>query len=174
MSDPFVAEIRMFAGNFAPRGWAFCNGQLLSITQNTALFSLLGTTYGGDGQSTFALPDLQGRVPLQPGQGPGLRNRLLGEVGGLETVTLTAANLPNHNHQAFASTGAANTATAQGGLLASTTADNPIYAAPGTGTPLTMGPSAVGSNDALPHNNMQPFITMTFIIALQGIFPPRG
>jgi microcystin-dependent protein len=172
--DPFVAEIRMFGGNYAPRGWAFCNGQLLSISQNTALFSLLGTTYGGDGKTTFALPNLQGRVPLQPGQGPGLSLRDLGEVGGRETVTLTPAQIPAHTHQLYASTGAANTANPQGAMLAVTAADNPIYAAPGTGLELTMGPNAVGANDAQPHNNMQPYFTITFIIALEGVFPPRG
>jgi len=176
MSDPFVAEIRMFAGNFAPTGWAMCDGQLLPISQNTALFSLLGTFYGGDGRTTFALPDLRGRIPLQQGQGPGLSNRDLGETGGSSTVTLLTTEIPSHTHQIKAVTASGTStdptnktwAQARYGRVA-----DQIYA---TGAPDTQmssnAMSTVGSG--LPHNNMSPYLCVTFIIALQGIYPPRG
>lgn len=174
MTDQFVAEIRMFAGNFAPKGWAFCNGQILPISQNTALYSLLGTTYGGDGKVTFGLPDLQGRVPLGQGQGPGLTDRVLGEEDGAQTVTLTDAQLPNHSHAARASTGAANTGDPSNALLAATTAANPLYVG-ATGSALSMnGGSLSQAGTRQPHNNLQPYLVVNFIIALQGIFPPRG
>jgi microcystin-dependent protein len=168
--DPYIAEIRMFAGNFAPRGWAFCNGQILSIAQNTALFSLLGTTYGGNGQTTFALPDLQGRLPMHPGNGAGLTPRSLGEVSGVETVTLILNQIPQHTHQAKASTEDANSATplnATWGL-----ASEQLYR---VDAGVTMAPNAlalVGSGQ--PHNNLQPYLVINFIIALQGVYPPRG
>lgn len=171
--DPFVAEIRIFAGNFAPRGWAFCNGQLLPISQNTALFSLLGTTYGGDGRVTFALPDLQGRAPMHPGQGPGLSFHNLGEQGGAETNTLSSAGIPSHVHgTAFnATSGPATTSDPQNNLHART-AEN-IYGS--RGTSVDMAPGSVGlSGGSQPHNNMQPYLSLNFIIALQGIFPPRS
>jgi microcystin-dependent protein len=174
MADPFVAEIRIFPFNFAPKGWAFCNGQILPISQNTALFSLLGTTYGGDGKSTFALPNLQGNAPMHPGQGQGLSLRDLGEIGGAENVTLLVSEIPLHPHtmQAFATpadlkepqAGAVLTRT-QNGALYNTTISNIVQMAPQALTP------AGGSQ---PHNNMQPYLTLNFCIALQGVFPPRG
>lgn len=174
MTDQFVAEIRMFAGNFPPKSWALCNGQLLAINQNTALFSLLGTTYGGDGKVNFGLPNLQGRVPLGQGQGLGLTDRVLGEQDGLQAVTLTDAELPNHSHTARASTAAANTGDPSNALLAATTAANPLYVG-ATGSALSMnGGSLQQAVTRQPHNNLQPYLVVNFIIALQGIFPPRG
>jgi microcystin-dependent protein len=168
--DPYIAEIRIFAGNFAPRGWAFCNGQILSIAQNTALFSLLGTTYGGNGQTTFALPNLQGRLPMHPGNGPGLTPRTLGETSGSETVTLIQSQIPAHTHQARASTEDANSATpanATWGL-----ASEQLYR-PDAGA--TMSPTALtAAGSSQPHNNLQPYLVVNFIIALQGVFPPRS
>jgi microcystin-dependent protein len=174
MADPFVAEIRIFAGNFAPKGWAFCNGQLLPLSQNTALFSLLGTTYGGDGKSTFALPDLQGRAPMHPGQGPGLSNRSLGEEVGTDTVTILEAEMPSHNHtmRADGSTGG----PLGGGANASSPVNNYLGATvkyqSSTSPQVQMAPLA-SAGGSLPHNNLQPFLTLNFIIALQGVFPPR-
>ena len=172
MSDQFVAEIRMFAGNFAPLGWAFCNGQILPIAQNTALFALLGTTYGGDGKSTFALPDLRMRAPLHPGAGPGLTPRWLGESGGAATVSLSASQIPAHTHSMQAIAGLATTTVANGNMLATVNAPNPPYHDPTM--PAQMGPGVLGANGSgAPHENMQPYLTLSFIIALQGIFPPR-
>lgn len=170
MADPFVAEIRMFGFNFAPRGWAFCDGQLLPISQNTALFSLLGTTYGGNGKSNFALPNLQGRVPMFWGDGPGLSLRDIGEMGGSETVSLLASEVPAHTHALQAQSAAATTAQPSGRLA---TAAQPVYAA---GAPNTaMAPDSVAiAGDDQPHNNMQPSLTLNFCIALQGVYPPRG
>jgi microcystin-dependent protein len=174
MADPFVAEIRIFPFKFAPKGWAFCDGQILPISQNTALFSLLGTTYGGNGQSTFALPNLQGSAPMHPGQGQGLSLRDLGEMSGVETVTLLVSELPFHPHtmQAFATpadlkepqAGAVLTRN-QNGSIYNTTISNFVTMAPQALTPTGGG---------LPHNNMQPYLTLNFCIALQGVFPPRG
>lgn len=170
MTDPFVAEIRIFPFTFAPTGWAFCNGQLLPISQNTALFSLLGTTYGGDGKSTFALPDLQGRAPMHTGQGVGLSLRDLGESSGAETVALSQAEMPAHSHA----------------LQASSTAGDrpdPTGSYTGTGISLYAPASALGAMDSgalapaggsAPHNNMQPYLTFNFCIALQGVFPQRS
>jgi microcystin-dependent protein len=174
MSNQFVAEIRIFAGNFAPTGWALCNGQLLPISQNTALFSLLGTTYGGNGTSNFALPNLQGSVPLQAGQGPGLSLRDLGEVGGEQSVTLLQTEMPAHSHGVQGASpggqpGPTNNAWASGqkGL-------GNLYA-PTSGNNVQMNPFAMSiTGGNLPHNNMPPFLGLTFIIALQGVFPPRG
>lgn len=175
MADPFLAEIKIVPYNFAPRGWAFCNGQVLSISQNTALFSLLGTTYGGDGRTTFALPNLQGAAPLHPGQGPGLSERYLGERGGAGQVTLIAAEMPEHTHKALAD--AVGARDVQPG--------NATWAPPGAGRGLTLYNPEIGAGqgmaiDALipagggqPHNNLPPYLTLNFIIALQGIFPPR-
>jgi microcystin-dependent protein len=172
MADPFVAEIRIFPFSFAPKGWAFCDGQLMPISQNTALFSLLGTTYGGDGKSTFALPDMQGNAPMHPGQGPGLSLHDLGETGGSETVTLLESEMPAHSHSLNASKADAieRVPTAQlpakgvGGIVA--------YAAPGALTQLSFtGLTPNGSS--FPHNNMMPYLTLNFCIALQGVFPPR-
>jgi len=170
--DPFVAEIRIFPFNFAPKGWAWCDGQLLPLSQNTALFSLLGTTYGGDGKSNFALPDLQGNAAMHPGQGPGLSLHDLGETGGSETVTLLESEIPNHSHQVHADTldaadtnvpsPAASYAQSTGGTLYQTSHD----------TTLADNALAPAGGDQ-PHNNMQPYLTVHFNIALQGVFPPR-
>lgn len=171
MSEPFVAEIRIFAGNFAPNGWAFCDGQLLPISQNTALFSLLGTVYGGNGQSTFALPNLQGSAPMQPGNGPGLTPRQLGERGGTETVTLTETQIPNHSHTLRAAP--------DPGDLNAPTPDRSIARSAGgfayRQTPGSMVPLAESSSQpaggSQGHNNMHPYLTMHFIIALVGLYP---
>jgi microcystin-dependent protein len=174
VASPFLAEIRIFPFNFAPTGWALCNGQLLPISQNTALFALLGTTYGGDGKSTFALPDLEGLSAMHPGQGPGLSLHDLGEVGGSDTVTLLQSEIPFHTH------------TLRG---TNTTGDNPtpgentlarpgstmIYQQNSSANLVQMAPQALmASGSSLPHNNLMPYLTLNFCIALQGIFPPRG
>ena len=175
MADPFVAEIRIVGFNFAPTGWAFCNGQLLPISQNTALFSLLGTTYGGNGQSTFALPDMQGSTPMHPGQGPGLSLRDLGEIGGSEFVTLLESEIPSHSHSlnANALPGSASLASSNQGL--SRSAGGSAYKQAAFGATETLAFQAIApAGSSLPHNNMMPYLTMNFIIALQGVFPPRG
>ena len=175
MSEPFLAEIRIFAGNFAPRGWAFCNGQTLPIDQNTALFSLLGTIYGGDGRTTVGLPNLQGRSPMHPGRGPGLTSYRLGQIAGSETVTLNQAQMPSHTHDTA-------------GSISSFTGLNPVRNAWGTsqagdyyrkgdagGPNVNMHADALakaGGNQA--HNNNQPFLAMYYIIALQGLYPSRS
>jgi microcystin-dependent protein len=172
VSDPFVAEIRLFAGNFPPNGWAFCNGQLLPIAQNTALFSLLGTNYGGDGKTTFGLPDLRSRAAIQPGTGPGLTERQLGETGGDASVTLTTAQLPGHVHALQASSALATTTAANGNMLATVNAPNPPWHEPVAMAP--MGPNVLmASGGGAPHQNMQPYLHVSFMIATQGIFPPR-
>ena len=175
MADPFLAEIRIFAGNFAPKGWALCNGQLLPISQNTALFSLLGTFYGGDGKSTFGLPDLQRRAPMHQGQGAGLNPRDIGEQGGEETVTLLESEMPNHNHSAMASTGAPSSGSPVGNVwstLGTTRTPPPLYSDTSN---TTMGPKALNtSGSSFPHNNMSPYLVLNFIIAMQGIFPSRS
>ena len=175
MADPFVAEIRVFPFNFAPKGWAWCNGQLLPISQNTALFSLLGTTYGGNGKSTFALPDLQGSAAMHPGQGPGLSLHDLGEVGGSQTVTLLESELPAHSHSLNAANFPAdiqiptpNTA------LARSTGGNAYQNNTGSGIVNMNFASLPPAGSSLPHNNMQPYLTLNFCIAMQGVFPPRG
>ena len=169
--DPFVAEIRIFPFNFAPKGWAFCDGQLMPISQNTALFSLLGTTYGGDGKSTFALPNMQGNAPMHPGQGPGLSLHDLGETGGSETVSLLESEIPSHSHRLLAS--------AADGISTSPVAN---LWAQGTGVSVwgTTAPNTSFADSAIapaggdqPHNNMQPYLTLNFCIALQGVYPPR-
>ena len=175
MADPFVAEIRIFPFNFAPRGWAFCNGQLLPISQNTALFSLLGTTYGGNGQSNFALPDLQGRAALHPGQGPGLSLRDLGEQSGSDTVTLLISEMPVHTHSTNAknSGGTANPSNVVWGTSNATKVAANFYA-PAAASPLTMNAAAFSiTGGGLPHNNLMPYLTLNFCIAMQGVFPPR-
>jgi microcystin-dependent protein len=171
--DPFVAEIRIFPFNFAPKGWAFCNGQLLPISQNTALFSLLGTTYGGNGQSTFALPDMQGNVPVHPGQGPGSLHDL-GEMGGSETVTLLESEVPMHSHSMGAQiTPLGGTAVPTNATLSRPASGNLYFV--GTPTLAAMDPNTLApSGGSQPHNNMQPYLTLNFNIALQGIFPPRS
>jgi microcystin-dependent protein len=169
MPSQFVGEIRAFAGNYPPNGWALCNGQLLPISQNTALFSLIGTTYGGNGTSNFALPDLRGRVPIQQGQGPGLVFRDLGESGGAETHALLPSEIPLHSHSEGAS--AANGAAdgPGGGVMARSPAAIAQYGPTADGN-LSAEAVATSGND-LPHNNLQPYLTVTYIIALQGIFP---
>ena len=174
MSDPFVAEIRIFPFNFAPTGWAWCDGQLLPLSQNTALFSLLGTFYGGDGESSFALPDLQGRAPMHPGQGPGLSLHDLGETGGSETVTLLESEIPSHSHSLRANPQLGDSPSP---------APNAVLARPGTlnafqtttnSNLAPMAPQALPpAGGDQPHNNMQPYLTFYFCIALQGAFPPR-
>jgi microcystin-dependent protein len=175
MSDPFVAEIRIFPFNFAPKGWAFCNGQLMPISQNTALFSLLGTTYGGDGKSTFALPNLQGSTPMQQGQGPGLSQRFLGEQAGEENVTLLVTEMPAHTHTAMAASNSGSPLPSPvGNAWSSGLKTGPSLYAPSSGNDVAMSPVAVSiSGGSLPHNNMMPYLTLNFCIALQGIFPPR-
>ncbi len=175
MADPFVAEIRIFPFNFAPKGWAWCNGQLLPISQNTALFSLLGTTYGGDGKSTFALPDLQGRAPMHPGQGPGLSLHDLGETGGSETVTLLESEMPTHSHTLNAQNFNASDNVPTNNDMSRTAAGLNAYAPPAQAPLVPMSGMAVGTAGGdSPHNNMQPYLTFYFCIALQGVFPPRG
>jgi len=172
MSEPFVAEIRIFAGNFAPRGWAFCNGQLLPVAQNTALFSLIGTTYGGDGRSTTALPNLQGRAPMHPGRGPGLTDRRLGQRGGTETETLNEAQMPSHRHGARATTDTAVTNEPSNNVLATVLGrGSNLYKTSGATTAMEPLRPTGGSQ---PHDNMQPFLTMNFIIALVGLYPSRS
>jgi microcystin-dependent protein len=174
VSSPFVAEIRIFPFNFPPRGWAFCNGQILPISQNTALFSLLGTTYGGNGQSTFALPDMQGNVPMHPGQGPGLSLHDLGEIGGSQTVTLLESEIPAHSHTVKAISSVGNRSTPAANSLSRVTGSIPFV--PGNPLPplVAMSSSSIASSGGdQPHNNMQPYLTLNFCIALQGVFPPR-
>lgn len=173
MADPFVAEIRIFAGNFAPSGWAFCDGQLMSISQNTALFSLLGTTYGGDGKTTFGLPDLRGRAPMHPGQGPGLTSRTLGERTGEAAVTLLQTQIPSHTHAVSAANVRADTTNPTSSVLAR--ADGVRAYADVAGGTTTMGVEAYSpTGGGQPHNNMQPYLTLSFIIALQGVFPSHS
>jgi len=176
MADPFVAEIRIFPFNFPPKGWAFCDGQLLPLSQNTALFSLLGTTYGGDGKSTFALPDLQGSAPMHPGQGPGLSLYDLGQLGGVEAVTLLQSEMPIHAHsvgRALADLG--NQISPVNSVWAQAAAGRGSAALYKDGAPTGKvninSLSVTGSS--LPHNNMQPYLTLNFCIALQGVFPAR-
>jgi microcystin-dependent protein len=174
MSDPFIAEIRIFPFNFAPRGWALCDGQVMSISQNTALFSLLGTTYGGDGKTTFALPDLQGRAAMHSGQGPGLSSHDLGEAGGSETVSLLQSEMPAHPHNLQAQAAPADVAIPTGAVPARVIGTTP-YLPPAGGPLVSMAPVALGgAGGDQPHNNMQPYLTVNFCIALQGIFPPRS
>lgn len=165
MADQFVAEIRIVPFNFAPTGWAICAGQLMPISQNTALFSLLGTQYGGDGKSTFGLPNLQGMVPMHQGQGPGLSQRFIGEVGGQEAVSLISSELPQHTHAV--GTGGTATSTLVGRPSTST---RQVYGK-GTLQPMDFTNPAGGG---APHNNMQPYLVMNYVIALQGIFPSRA
>ncbi len=170
--DPFVAEIRIFPFNFAPKGWAWCNGQLLPLSQNTALFSLLGTTYGGNGKSTFALPDLQGRVPMHPGQGPGLSRHDLGEAAGADTVTLLSTELPIHNHLIGIAPEPGEVVSPAGNTI-SVSQEGNVFAAGNPDKTLSFRTLAPTGGDS-PHNNLQPYLTTYFCIALQGIFPPRG
>ena len=174
MADPFVAEIRIFPFNFAPKGWAWCDGQLLPLSQNTALFSLLGTTYGGNGKSNFALPDLQGRAPMHPGQGPGLSLHDLGETGGSETVTLLESEIPAHSHAMRASADPANAQIPNTAVTLARSSGGSAYSTTTTGL-VSMAPETLApAGGDQPHNNFQPYLTFYFCIALQGVFPPRG
>ncbi|MBW3569773.1 MAG: tail fiber protein [Gemmatimonadetes bacterium] len=169
MSDQFLAEIRIFPFNFPPTGWAFCNGQLMPISQNTALFALLGTVYGGDGKSTFALPNMLDNAPMQPGQGQGLSLRDLGEMSGVESITLLVSEIPVHNHVVNTTNDDGNNTQPVGRYFGR---GNAIFAAPGALQ--TMAPQVIApAGGGLPHNNMQPYLTLNFCIALQGIFPQR-
>lgn len=171
MSEPFVGEIRMFAGNFAPRGWAFCDGQLLAVSQNDALFSLLGTIYGGDGQTTFALPDLRGRIPLHAGAGPGLSPRRLGERAGAEDERLTVNQIPAHSHGFRANTAAATSETPQGQVLAQGVGVN-FYSEAAQDAP--MAPDMIANTGgSQTHTNLMPTLCVHFIMALFGIYPSR-
>jgi microcystin-dependent protein len=172
--DAFVAEIRIVGFSFAPTGWAFCDGQLMPISQNTALFSLIGTTYGGDGKSTFALPDMRNRAPMHPGQGQGLSNRVLGEFGGQPDVTLGTAEIHQHNHAAGSPPAGMSVHDAEAesgtpsGAMALAVATKPVY-----GPAANLVPMGDMTGGSLPHNNRQPYLGLHFVIALQGIFPPR-
>lgn len=178
MSEPFIAEIRIFAGNFAPRSWAFCDGQLLPIANNTALFSLIGTTYGGDGRTTTALPNLQGRAPMHPGRGPGLTSRRLGQRVGVETVTLNESQIPSHSHTlrldasgSNAVHGPSNTTS----LANSRPAGMNLYQSNTTANLVDMSSSTLSTTGgSQSHNNIQPYLTLNFIIALQGLYPSRS
>lgn len=173
MSTPYIGEIRLFAGSFAPLGWALCQGQLLAIAENETLFNLIGTTYGGDGEQSFGLPDLRGRVPIHQGAGPGRSPRFIGELGGTEAVTLSDAQLPAHSHTVFATTAPASaTAGPAGGVLA--TASVPLYGSTVSGT--TLAPAAItpASGGNQPHENMAPFLALNYIISLYGIFPQQS
>ena len=173
MADPFVAEIRIFPFNFPPKGWAFCDGQIMPLSQNTALFALLGTTYGGDGKSTFALPDLQGRSAMHPGQGQGLSLRDLGEMGGSDTVTLLISEMPMHNHTANAVGVVSTTAAPSTQTALARSVNGSAYAA-GGGALQQLAPEALPpAGGGLPHNNLQPYLTLNYCIALQGVFPAR-
>jgi microcystin-dependent protein len=172
MADPFVAEIRIFPFNFAPRGWAWCDGQLLPISQNTALFSLLGTTYGGNGLSNFALPDLQGRAAMHPGQGPGLSLHDLGETGGSETVTLLESEIPAHTHTLRANNALGDSPVPTNNTLARYV--NNAYQTTTNANLVSMSDAALPpAGGDQPHNNMMPYLTFYFCIAMQGVFPPR-
>ena len=170
--EPFIGQIILFAGNFAPRGWALCEGQLLSINDNQALFSILGTTYGGDGRTTFALPDLRGRAPIQPGSGPGLSTRTLGQKGGVESVTLTDAQIPAHTHAINVDTNAGTSPNPGGHYLAHHSDDVSAYSTTHNTTMAADAASSVGSGQS--HDNMSPFLGVNFIIALEGTYPSRN
>ena len=170
MSEPFVGEIRMFAGNFAPRGWAFCDGQLLAVSQNDALFSLFGTIYGGDGRTTFGLPDLRGRIPLHAGQGPGLSNRRLGSKSGTENVTITTNQLPSHTHTFRGSQNLADNTNPNQRTFGTTSFDLYIPSNPNTNMSQNAITNVGGSRS---HTNLMPFLCINFIVALFGIYPSR-
>lgn len=173
--DPFVAEIRIFPFNFAPKGWAFCDGQILPLSQNTALFALLGTTYGGDGKSNFALPNMQGNAPMHPGQGPGLSLHDLGETGGSDTVTLLESEIPSHFHAVNCLGGSrvSGQVGAPAGALLAKTGGTPANAYGPTGSQMLNDRVVSPQGGDQPHDNMQPYLTLNFCIALQGVFPPR-
>jgi microcystin-dependent protein len=168
MSNPYVGEVRLFGGNFAPMDWAFCQGQLMPIAENEVLFQLIGTTYGGDGVQTFALPDLRGRVPVHQGQGPGLSLRPIGQMAGSETVTLTVGQMPAHSHALRASTAAASVSAPAGALLAATSVNS--YDNTAAGTAMAAG-AITPAGAALPHDNVAPSLALNYIISLYGVFP---
>ena len=170
--EGYLAEIRMFGGNFAPRGWVFCNGQLLAIADWVAVFSLVGTTYGGNGTTTFGVPDLRGRVPVHPGTGPGLTNRTLGEMSGVENVTLLTANLPSHTHGLLPSTGTPDTASPANAFLP--VGSSRIYAGAGPAGSALAGASLGPAGSSNPHTNMMPFSVTNYIMCVEGIFPSRN
>jgi microcystin-dependent protein len=173
--DPFVAEVRIFAGNFAPTGWATCDGQLFPISQNTALYSLLGTTYGGDGKSNFALPNLEGSAVIGAGQGAGLSPHDLGETGGQSSVTLLQSEIPSHSHSIGATDAAASTGTPSPQVILAAGTAPDAYIAAGSAASLQLDAQALAmTGNSMPHNNMQPYLTLLYIIALQGVFPPRS
>jgi len=175
MATPYIAEISMFGGNFAPRNWAFCDGQLLSIAQNTALFSILGTTYGGNGQTTFAVPDLKGRLPMHPGTGPGLSSHSLGEKSGAESVTLLTTQMPAHSHASAAGSGTApDSASPVGRYPAMPASGNPYADAGGAQMAGGSGGGIAIVGSSQPHNNLMPSLCVSFIICLQGVFPSRN
>ena len=171
MSEPFLAEVKLFAGNFAPRGWADCNGQLLPINQNQALFSLLGTTYGGNGQTTFGLPNLQDRTAIHAGQGPGLSDRSLGQTGGSALATLSTAQMPSHSHR-LRGAALADTGTPGGTVALAATTGAKVYRS--ASNLVTMGAPLADSGIGQGHENRQPFLGMRYIIALQGVYPTRN
>jgi microcystin-dependent protein len=175
MSSPFLGEIEIFGFNFAPYGWAQCNGQLLPVTQNTALFSLLGTQFGGDGHSTFGLPNLQGQIPVGPGQGPGLSRYTIGETAGAETVTLTVSEIPSHTHTLPVDPGAGRSpAPSPSTVLGATGRGAPeVYADAATSGAMMTVSSVGASGGSQPHNNMMPYLTLNYCISLQGVFPVR-
>jgi microcystin-dependent protein len=172
MTQPYLGEIRMFAGNFAPVGWAFCDGAIISIAENDSLYALIGTTYGGDGQQTFALPDLRGRIPLHQGTGPGLATRIIGELAGSEQVTLLSNHLPNHGHDLMANTAAATVDAPAGKVLAAGTGVN-LFAPAAQDTDMA-AVSLTNTGGGQSHENMMPSLCVSFIIALSGIYPTQS
>jgi microcystin-dependent protein len=175
MSSPFVAEIRIFACNFAPTGWATCDGQLLPISQNTALFSLLGTFYGGDGKSNFALPNFDGSAAIGQGAGSGLSQRFLGEIGGGQTVTLLQAEMPNHNHNFAVRPSNGTQGTLAPNVILARSVGGNLYQSNTTQNLVQMDPASLSvAGSSFPHNNMSPYLTLLYCIAMQGVFPPRG
>lgn len=174
MSDPYIGEIRMFAGNYAPLGWALCDGTVMSISENESLFTLIGTTYGGDGQSTFALPDMRGRLPLHQGAGPGLTTRVMGQAFGSEAVTLLETQMPSHTHTLVASTADATASVPTGAVPAGQPGDT-LYLPSPTVPPVSMSPNALQvTGGSQPHDNTMPFLCVNFIISLFGIFPSQN
>ncbi len=173
MSTPYIGEIRMFGGNFAPAGWAFCDGSIMAISENDALFNLIGTTYGGDGQETFALPDLRGRLPIHTGTGPGLSTRILAESGGTESVTLNVSQVPGHTHAFLGSSSQASELSPAGAVIASPT--NIDLYRPGSTPAQAMASNAISPvGGSQPHDNTQPYLCISFIISLFGIFPAQN
>ncbi|MGO4103880.1 phage tail protein [Leifsonia sp. YAF41] len=174
MSQPYIGEIRLFGGNFAPAGWAYCNGQLMPISENDTLFNLIGTTYGGDGQETFALPDLQGRIPMHQGTRPGGSTYRLSDKGGVETITLSPEQIPPHSHTPMASAALASS-TSAAGVVSASWPDAPYNKVGGAVTAFPLAPEAVGgTGGGQPHENMPPFLGLSFIISLFGIFPSQS